>query len=358
MLTRRSGWRAHDDPSRSPVSVMYPAPMSAVFVDNLIWNTGLLGVPNSERNFLRAIHSPASLSALISYLSSRQPGRAMFLTSTWVDKHPQAYPLNGAKNCEIGDLLVLWRWLDVSGKVMRRVGWILQAKMAETPTRMSHRDSSSLREYALYEDRANWHFELKHGVQNLGSFDLTRDAHLDPATVLPASAQHWSYLQIRNPKATPVWATPLQTRWDSTGVGYWLEGFADGISSMMESSPGKGAVLDTVNPQWTALCDALETFAADRNSRLAGGSWQRSCVALAADSDIGVESIYRLLDEEVLDSSKEDVALFRNRYWLESNKVIRGVPGRSDSAEADFDRSGGFSVVRVDSIAPTERQDP
>jgi|GEM_PF-2015283 len=338
------------------MSVLYPTPLSATFVDHLIWNIGLLNTPNNERNFLRGIHSPASLSALMSYLSSHQPGKAMRLTSTWVDKHPQAHPFSGAMNCEVGDLLVLWRRLDPRGKVLRRVGWILQAKMADAPARMPHRDSSSLKEYALYEEPANWHFELKHASQNLGSFDLTKDTDLDPAIVLPAGAQHWSYLQIRSPKAVPVWTTPLQARWDSSGHGCWLVGLADGIASMMEPSPGKGAVLDTVNPQWTALCDALETFAASRDSTLAGGLWQRSCMALAGSSGVTPEFVLRLAAEGLLDVPATGLVTYREGSGFEGFTATGGAPKEPDRVSTEFDGGGGLSVVRVDSIGPEEGQ--
>jgi len=338
------------------MSVRYPKPLSATFVDHLIWNIGLLNRPNNERNFLRGIHSPASLSALMSYLSSHQPGRAMRLTSTWVDKHPQAHPFSGANNCEVGDLLVLWRQLDPGFKVLRRVGWILQAKMADDPARMTHRDSSSLKEYALYEDSAHWHFELKHATQNLGSFDLAKDTDLDPAIVLPAGAQHWSYLQIRNPKAVSVWTTPLQAKWNSSGVGYWLEGLADGISSMMDPSPGKGAVLDTVNPQWTALCDALETFAASRNSTLAGGLWQRSCMAVAGSSGAPPGFALRLAADGLVDFPPPDLVSYRKGSGFEGFTATRGAPKEPDRVSTEFDGGGGFGVVRVDSIGPSEGQ--
>ncbi|MEA9830464.1 hypothetical protein VDG37_01550 [Xanthomonas campestris pv. raphani] len=336
------------------MSVLYPTPLSATFVDHLIWNIGLLNTPNNERNFLRGIHSPASLSSLMSYLSSHQPGRAMRLTSTWVDKHPQAHPFSGAKNCEVGDLLVLWRQLDARGKVLRRVGWMLQAKMADAPERMNHRDSSSVKEYALYEESANWHFELKHATQNLGSFDLAKDTDLDPAIILPAGAQHWSYLQIRNPKAVAAWTTPLQARWDSSGVGCWLEGLADSIASMMDPSPGKGAVLDAVNPQWTALCDALETFAASRDSRLAGGLWQHSCMALAVGLGTMPGFTLRLPVEELLGFPATSLVSYRGDSGFEGFTATGGAPKEPDRVSTEFDGGGGLGVIRVDSIGPEE----
>ena len=230
------------------MTTLFPTPMSATFVDNLIWNIGLAKTPNNERNFLRGVHDPMALAALMAYLSSNQPGQAMRLTSTWVDKHPQAHPRHGAFNCELGDLLVLWRLLDASGRVRRRVGWMLQAKMADDASRMTHHDASSKNEYALYEDSKHWHFDVRHFSQPLGTFNLATDVDIDPSVVPSADVQHWSYLQIRTPKAIPAWGTPLQARWP-TGTALWIESLAEAIASMMGTSPGKGTELDTCNPR-------------------------------------------------------------------------------------------------------------
>lgn len=335
------------------MSVLYPTPLSAILVDNLIWNIGLAKTPNNERNFLRGIHDPASLSILMSYLSSHQPGKAMRLTSTWVDKHPQAHPLSGAPNCEVGDLLVVWRQLDANRRVRHRVGWILQAKMADDPGLMTHSDPSSLKEYALYENSANWHFEVKHYTDSLGTFDLATDADLKTALVLPASTQHWNYLQIRKPKAVPVWSTPLQTRW-SRGTVHWLESLADAIASMMATSPGKGADLDTVNPQWTALCDALETFTASRDSTLAGGLWQHSCMALAGSSTATPEFVHELVDEGFVDLPAMGPAFTWSRSSFHGFAAAGDAPEGPDRVSTEFNEGGGFGVVRIDSIATEE----
>ncbi|NUO74594.1 MAG: hypothetical protein HOQ32_01130 [Lysobacter sp.] len=334
------------------MSLLYPA-LSAPLVDHHIWNIGLAKTPNDERNFLRGIHDPASLSMLMSYLASQQPGMAMRLTSTWVDKHPQAHPLSGVPNCEVGDLLVHWRLIDAKGNVRRRVGWLLQAKMADDPGLMTHRDASSLKEYALYENSANWHFEVKHFGHKLGTFALASDTDLAPTIASPADVQHWSYLQIRKPKASPAWSTPLQARWDS-GAANWLQSFAEGIVSMMAASPGKGAVLDTINPQWTALCDALETFAAGRDSTLAGGLWQRSCMAMAGSSTTTAPFVQDLVAQGLDELPKVGRASMRADSRFQPFVSAGEGPVSPDRVSMESDEGGGFGVVRVDSIGPEE----
>lgn len=332
----------------------FPPPSSATFVDNLIWNIGLAKKPNNERNFLRGVHDPMALAALMAYLSSNQPGHAMRLTSAWVDKHPQAHPHGGVFNCELGDLLVLWRLLDGSGRVLRRVGWMLQAKMADAASLMTHRDASSKNEYALYEDSRHWDFDVYHFAEHLGRFNLANDVDIDPTAVLPADVQHWSYLQIRKPKAIPVWGTPLQARWP-TGTAQWIESLAEAIASMMGASPGKGAELDTCNPQWTALCDALEAFTASRDSALAGGHWQRSCMAFAPQPVAAPQFVAKLAVQGVLDFPTLRPLMAWGRPNFQAFSAGDGAPAIPEGESGDFDEGGGFGVVRVDSIVPDER---
>lgn len=337
------------------MSTLFPSPVSAAFVDQLIWNIGLAKTPNNERNFLRGIHNPMALAALMAYLSSHQPGHAMRLTSAWVDKHPQARPQRGAFNCELGDLLVLWRLLDGSGRLLRRVGWMLQAKMADDASRMTHRDASSSKEYALYEDPSHWDFDVYHFAAHLGRFNLATDADIAPTLVSLGHVQHWSYLQIRSPNSAPIWTTPLQARWNS-GTAHWLESLAEAITSMMRASPDKGAELDTCNPQWTALCDALEAFTASRDSALAGGPWQRSCVAFVPQS-WAIPGFARQLGTDGAADFPTPLSVFS---WGDSNFYASAA---GDDAPADPERvweavdadGGGFGVVRVDSIVPDDR---
>ena len=337
------------------ITPLFPGPVSAGFVDHLIWNIGLGIFPNNERSFLRGIHHRVSLEALLAHLSSHRPGEAIRLTSTWVDRHPQAHPVLAAFKCELGDLLVIWRLLDLQGNEIRRVGWMLQAKMADDPAIMGHRDPSSLNEYALYEKGLNWDFDVHHHAQHLGRFNLASDADLNPGMVLPSNVVHWNYLQIRRPRSrsAALWPTPLQWRWASSGAAHLFGGLAMGIASMMEAVPQRGAELHARNTEWTRLCDALLAFTAGRNSRLANGAWQLTCMALVPEEWDSPELAHHLARERMINSDTPPLT----PVWIghvpgfgvfTSGPIDPSAPD-GESAGSDSE-AGGFGIVMVDSV--------
>lgn len=254
---------------------------TSTLVDEAIWHRGASASSPNERTFLRGIHHPISLKALLGLMAGACPGKAVRLTSAWVDRHPQAHAVLGKFNCEVGDLLVVWRERDGALNVVREVGWLLQAKMAAVPTVMSHHDPSSVNEYALYETPSDWSFALHHFKQRLGKFDLRFDADINTAAHAVPLARHWNYLQICYPRhrASAAWASPLQMLWDSTTV-HKQAGFCDALLGMIPATPLNGVVLDGTNPEFARLCHALLAFTWPRNSRLARGPWQHNVMAL------------------------------------------------------------------------------
>jgi hypothetical protein len=232
---------------------------------------------------------------------------------------------------------------------------MLQGKMADDLAIMGHRDRSSLHEYALYENGTNWDLDVRHHAQHLGRFNLASDADLNPTMVLPTNVVHWNYLQIRDPRSrsTAMWPTPLQWRWASSGAVHHMGGLAMGIASMMDTIPRRGADLDVRNPEWTRLCDALLAFTAGRNSRLANGAWQRTCMALVPDAWGTPELADHLVRESMINSDIPPLT----PVWV-GHALGLGVfttrpmdPNAPDGGFAASDsEGGGFGVVMVDSF--------
>ncbi|BCM10519.1 hypothetical protein ACI2S5_11220 [Ralstonia nicotianae] len=260
-----------------------PLLTDAEYTDYRLWELGIRRHwaehhhTGQERTYLRGLHTPLALRLLRGALS--RPAWGVRLTSCWVDRHPQAHPLPAGANCEIGDLLVVVRYLvpqAVGVRVNAQRALLLQAKTADHPVRIAHTDPSTRNEIALYT--ACQHLALRHFKAVLGTFDLSRDAHLNrhPSSDWP----HWKFLQFCRDDVeyqNGVWPpSPIQSLWPLPVTGHaQASSLTTTMQRLVVGDRDVGADMDAlVNPEWTRLCETLLRFTQNRVSRLAGGSWQ------------------------------------------------------------------------------------
>lgn len=237
-----------------------------------------------ERQFLRTLHHRPILATIASALSAYF-GAAVRLSSSWIDRQPQAHPLSkNFPSCELGDLLIVTR-VVVGNSKPRRVGWILQGKRSPTLSLSAAGGSSTSHEIELYEDHSNWVFHVLNGKSRLGTYNLVGDVAISPACSAMARATHWHYLLFSECAAYPRTfqaSTPVQWLWSTRGP-VSVGSFGAALLDMIQPSPPiKGVELDaTRNPEWTRLCDDLIALTKTKpNARLPGGPWHHEVVML------------------------------------------------------------------------------
>ncbi|MDB0527273.1 hypothetical protein LBW56_11275 [Ralstonia solanacearum] len=260
-----------------------PTSTDVEYTDYLLWELGIRRhwtehhQTGQERAYLRGLHAPHALRLLRSALC-RGPAWGVRLTSCWVDRHPQAHPLPSGAHCEIGDLLVVVRYLALQASGLRttfRRALLLQAKTADHPDRIAHADPSTRNEIALYTGCQQ--LALHHFAQRLGTFDLSRDTHLNrhPSIHWP----HWKFLQFCRDDTEyqrGTWpASPIQSLWPLPSSGHGsITSLTAAMRRLVAGDRDVGADMSAANPQWTQLCETLLQFTQARVSKLAGGSWQ------------------------------------------------------------------------------------
>ncbi|MEF9388285.1 hypothetical protein V4890_22070 [Ralstonia solanacearum species complex bacterium KE056] len=260
-----------------------PSPTDDEYTDYCLWELGIRRHwaehhhTGQERTYLRGLHEPSALRLLRGALS--RPVWGVRLTSCWVDRHPQAHPLPTGANCEIGDLLMVVRYLvpQAAGlQLNARRALLLQAKTADHPVRIAHADPSTRNEVALYT--ACQHLELRHFKTVLGAFDLSRDTDLNrhPSSDWP----HWKFLQFCRDDVeyqNGAWPlSPIQSLWPLPVTGHAQAlSLTTTMRRLVVGDRAVGADMNaSVNPEWTRLCETLLGFTRNRVSRLAGGNWQ------------------------------------------------------------------------------------
>lgn len=255
--------------------------------DDRIWQRAIAGarrVPPDERDFLRGLHHPNSLADLARLIGSSYPSAKVSIRSSWIDRHPQTYPRPGGFNVELGDLLVVTRTRQLGQPLIDPgVGWILQGKCVVSSPSFNTSIGSTPKEIELYEQTANWDFDLRNGSQKLGSYDIRLDGDIDPAVVSLSSSRHWHYLLFRKSTLSPGWSppSPIQWVWPRTVALIANDSFSGGIlASLTRPMPRKGVILDPkTNAEWRRLCLTLISLTKRKAPRsLPGGPWHHAHV--------------------------------------------------------------------------------
>ena len=228
-------------------------------MDLWIWSRGLdqwITDPYSSRakvphelDYLRGIHNSQTLYVLSTWLS-RKVGLDVRLRTMWQDKHVYVRPTGGGRR-ELADIAVIAQRLK-AGNVISRAMWLLQAKVAETPT-SRFRGSSSKREIELFEGVP--------GAQTPG-FDLLERKGGKSIAFFPAGAfggpAHWSFLTLHRDPKVPAYEV-LRDRWPgSHAVAPSHRSFCGSLVDVVNGGRGMPVVLPAqTGDEWSRMFELL-----------------------------------------------------------------------------------------------------
>lgn len=260
----------------------YPAGTSA-FDEYIQWERGV-SAGGVERDFLRAFHSQAAVTALRDKLASSCGLTAKVrVSSIWIDKYPLAFPqpphatTYGSR--EIADLAVIVRRTS-RGRLDQRM-WIVQGKVE---SRGWQNKDSSPKEIDLLENcpAFDLYTSSAAGAKRLGTFDLRQDFGPPPYRGQP----FWSYLLFADRSHQSSFLTPSHASaiWPNTmgyssGMGFYQcveRQFAATRSPLLNAF---GARVDrwTPYPVWRRLYVTLLAHVRSKlPARLSGGPWHTS----------------------------------------------------------------------------------